>query len=93
MKKFSSSGLHIDGYNLIRKDREGRGGGVGFYIKNKFKYTVLNIGNNNDPLKHLWIRVNTGGKRLCFGALYRPASLNLNQYIDTLENSLIALLP
>lgn len=92
-ESFPSSGLHIDGYNLIRKDRDGRGGGVGFYIKNNFKYTVLNIGNNNVPLEQLWIGVNIGGRRLCFGALYRPPTLNLNQCVDHLENSLIALLP
>ena len=45
--------VKIDGYNFVHKDREGRGGGVGIYLREKFGYEVLERPNVN-ALEQIW---------------------------------------
>ena len=42
--------LELDGYNLIRKDRTSRGGGVILYIKNDIPFLVL---DSNRDRRHM----------------------------------------
>lgn len=86
-------GLSVQDYNIVRKDRDGRGGGVAFYLKNNYRYTVIDIGNSNSPLEQLWLCIKHAGKRLCVGTLYRPPNCSVLQALDTLEDSLTRLLP
>lgn len=86
-------GIRVEGFNIIRSDRNGRGGGVAFYLKNCFKYSLINTNNGNAALEQLWISIKTGGKRLCLGTLYRPPNSNLNECIDELENTLVNIIP
>lgn len=86
-------GITIPGYKIVRKDREGRGGGVAFYLKNSFKFTIVDVGDQNSSLEQLWISLKIAGKKLCLGTLYRPPNSNFNLCIDHLENVLISLLP
>lgn len=85
-------GVGIDEFNIVRKDRDGRGLGVAFYIKNHLKFTVLAV-HQNSPLEQLWISLKCRGKKMCLGTLYRPPSAPLAQCIDALEDTLVALIP
>ena len=82
----------IDNYQLIRQDRDGRGGGVGFYIRNSIKYKII-INHSAHELEQLWISLKIDGKRLCLGTLYRPPQANVNQSLELLENSLVNIIP
>ena len=77
------SGIAIQNYNIVRRDRLGRGGGVAFYIKNNIRFSVLDIGEDNCPLEQIWISMKIGGKKVSFGSLYRPPNTNLSICIDS----------
>ena len=51
-----SSEVHIPGYEFIRRDRNGQGGGVSFYIKTPINFVVCS--NLNVPnLENLCIEI------------------------------------
>nr|CAI5830819.1 unnamed protein product [Callosobruchus analis] len=50
-----NSNITIDGYTIVRADRETRGGGVALYLKNNLRYDVLNIPSTNE-LEQRWSR-------------------------------------
>jgi len=66
----------IDSYhNIIHKSRQSRqGGGVGFYIKNKFNYKVLdNLSTIVDGIfESLVVCVEAGSKKFILANIYRP---------------------
>nr|CAH7734131.1 unnamed protein product [Callosobruchus chinensis] len=46
-ERISSDNIMIDGYTVFRKDRYiGRGGGVLFYISNRFKCEVIDVSDD-----------------------------------------------
>ncbi|KAF2879306.1 hypothetical protein ILUMI_26861 [Ignelater luminosus] len=46
--------FHIQGYQLIRKNRPERGGGVALYIYNRYHFTAINVEDNSD-IEQLWV--------------------------------------
>ncbi|KAK9678930.1 hypothetical protein QE152_g40424 [Popillia japonica] len=44
----------VNGYQIVRNDRVGRGGGVALYIKNVYRFRVLPI-DSHPHLEQLWI--------------------------------------
>lgn len=88
-----NDGISIPNYKIIRKDRNGRGGGVAFYISNSLKFQVLDTPPQNSALEQLWIRTKINGKVICFGSLYRPPPINLSACLDDLENAIVEFLP
>lgn len=86
--------INIPDYKLTRKDRETRGGGVAFYVRNSIKYKVVKpVTPTISSLEHLWISTKIGGKKFCLGTLYRPPNANLNLCIEDLETILTGFLP
>lgn len=83
----------LNGYNLIRNDRNGRGGGVCFYIKNSLKYKVLTVPLDDSTLEQIWVSVRVGKLNFCLGSVYRPPDSNLLCCVNGLENTLIDVLP
>ena len=46
----------MDGYKLLRKDRQGRrGGGVALYVKEWFEVTEFMTGDNK--VESLWVKI------------------------------------
>lgn len=93
---FHDNGIYIPNYKLIRKDRGTRGGGIGFYLKNSFKFNVLETPAQNadeNVLEDLWISLKISGKKMCFGTLYRPPNSNLGKFLEILENILVNFIP
>lgn len=84
--------VHMDGYTLARKDREGaiRGGGVGIYIKNTFSFELLDV---NDNMESIWISVKLGKMKFSVGCIYKPPNYNCNEFMNNFENVLINLIP
>ena len=41
--------FEVPGYNFVRRDREGRGGGVGMYIKKTIQYSIVTFNQAYSP--------------------------------------------
>nr|CAH7769489.1 unnamed protein product [Callosobruchus chinensis] len=76
--------LDITGYTFIRRDRDGRGGGTGMYIKNNIRFSIL---PNESDLEQLWIKIKVGGTDWAIGCVYRAPSLNIPNFLDELETT------
>ena len=64
--------IYIDGYSIIRKDRDTYGGGVCLYIKNEIAYSVREDLIETDT-ESVWIHVLLPKtKPIIVGVLYRP---------------------
>ncbi|KAK9701572.1 hypothetical protein QE152_g30473 [Popillia japonica] len=75
----------IEGYNIIRKDRGSRGGGVAIYIKKNFTFSIIPTG---DSIEQLWVSLQCHGCRFVVGALYRPPNNNdYKTFLSELEDS------
>ncbi|KAJ8911851.1 hypothetical protein NQ315_012516 [Exocentrus adspersus] len=71
-------GLMIDGYSLVRNDRNSRGGGVAFYVKNIIKYKVIGTHDALSLLEQLWIGVKVAGKKNMFGNCVQTSKSEFN---------------
>ncbi len=74
----------INDYTFFHVDREqGRGGGVGAYIKNNLAATIINIDVDPSLNEQLWLRVRVAGKLTAVGVIYRPPSVSY-KHLETL---------
>lgn len=83
----SSDVVGIENYTFIRKDRESRGGGVGFYIKDFLNVKIINTPADTS-LEQLWFSASISGRMCVFGVLYRPPSAGIPNMIRSLDLSL-----
>lgn len=73
-------------YSIIRKDREGRGGGVAIMIKNNIKFEVL---EEVRDVEALWIKTKLNNRTVYIGGVYRAPNspvemlLKLRGYMDS----------
>lgn len=71
-QKLPSSLINIRGYAFERRDRNGRGGGVGVYIKEGIQY-LRRYDLENDEVESIWIELKqTNAKTFIVGIVYRP---------------------
>ncbi|CAB3261132.1 unnamed protein product [Arctia plantaginis] len=87
----------VPGYRLRHTPRPnsvrgGRGGGVGFYIKNGVK-----VQTRSHPLlsevEQYWLSINIAGKKVLVGTAYRPPWMFTDKFLDGLTDSIGALAP
>ena len=89
LNKNSPDVFNICDYEMIHVDRENiRGGGVALYVHKTLKYKI-----RNDILfpgiENIFVEIeNKAGKNILIGALYRPPSNVLNEFIDNLDEVL-----
>ena len=78
--------FNINGYSLIRTDRKnGRGGGVAFYLNDKLKFKIRNDISIRDT-ETLFIEIlNKQNKNIIVGLIYRPPSNPLDPFFDDLD--------
>lgn len=86
--------IQIRGYNLVRQDRLGgaRGGGVCMYIHNSLKFEIIEVGHY-DYFEQLWIKIKVSKKVFYIGVMYRPPNTNVNDFLDSFEDTLSDILP
>ena len=83
---YTDSCVSIDGYNLVRRDRDGHAGGVCAYIRDDLAFNVRQDLNNCD-LEDLWFEILLPkSKPLYIGICYRTN--NNIKFLDCLENTL-----
>lgn len=87
--------VNVNGYNFVRKDRNGsRGGGVAFYVKDHINFKVISLDiQNSNEIENLWIEINIGRFRLVLGVVYRVPSSNIDQSISTFDELLSHIVP
>ena len=86
----NSSVCSINNYSLIRNDRASRGGCVALYIKNCYRYEILNTSN---AIEQLWITIPVKKTKISFCVAYRPPNLNYSVFLSELENSISQIYP
>ncbi|XP_065438446.1 uncharacterized protein LOC135981058 [Chrysemys picta bellii] len=65
----------VDGYSLLRKDRQGKkGGGVALYIKNVHTWTEVEMDIGDGSVESLWVRLKGAKNKgdVMLGVYYRP---------------------
>nr|CAI5838393.1 unnamed protein product [Callosobruchus analis] len=82
-----NSNITIDGYTIVRADRETRGGGVALYLKNNLRYDVLNIPSTNE-LEQRWVSFHYSKQKFVVGALYRPPNKSFEEFLSEFEDVL-----
>lgn len=95
LANISSDIVSIPGYKLIRNDRDGRGGGVCFYVQTLIKVELLkcDVLASSVALEQLWITYRTGTKTFAIGVFYRPPSASTTDFFEYFETSLSAIIP
>jgi exonuclease III len=79
--------INVDGYTLVRKDRNRNGGGVLIYIKENINYKDR-ADLSDDDVESRWIEINgVMNSPLIIGCYYRPPSAG-TQYYDCMINNI-----
>lgn len=90
------SAPNLAGYRLYLTPRpdyikEGRGGGVGFYVRKGMRVHVI-----SHPVvptvEQMWLRLSVCGKTIVIGTAYRPPWLNVGTFLDALTDSISSFL-
>lgn len=89
-KDIENNLVSIAGYNFVRCDRSGRGGGVAMYIRSDIPYKLLICDRRNEQL---WIRICLSGKNVAVGVVYRSQAVCYRDFLDSFENILTSILP
>nr|CAI5817049.1 unnamed protein product [Callosobruchus analis] len=84
--------LNISSYNIIRADRDGRGGGVAVYIKRNYSYKTI-LSKVSPCLEQLWISIKINKRTYSFAVVYRPPSASVVDCINELDISISTILP
>lgn len=86
----SAESVRVQDYRFVRKDRAGRGGGVGLYVHNSVKFGIL---QSSSLIEQLWVGFCINKIRYAVGVLYRPPHANCSAFLTTFEETLDSLLP
>lgn len=91
---YDSNMFQIPGYVFIRMDRDGRGGGVGFYIKKTLTYSVVTFDQAySSDFEYIAIKSVVDKKNILLLDVYRPPSGNIETFLSTLEDILSVTVP
>lgn len=83
----------IPGFNLYRKDRLTRGGGVAVYIRDSINAELITINYDENCIEQLWLKFRINRKILALAVFYRPPSVNIHSSLEQLDSILSFLLP
>lgn len=88
---------NIPGYDFFRVDRtrnQGRGGGIGMFVSDSMKSTLLSsISYVNDNIESIWINLSIGAKKISVGSIYRPINSKVSKFVDELNDILTNVFP
>lgn len=75
---------------MLRKDRSGRGGGVCFYLKSHFRFSVPNILHDaSHSMEFLWIVLNLNGIKIGIAVYYRSPDISISYFIKHFEDAVV----
>ena len=82
---YTDASVAIDGYNLIRRDRDGHAGGVCAYIRDDLAYNERKDFNNSD-LEDLWFEILLPKSKPLYVSICYRTNTN-NKFVECLENT------
>ena len=96
---FPSAIIDLQGYTLIRQDRQGlrkvKGGGICAYIRNDFICDTTSLARLNkikDSYQMLWLEIKPGNlKKITLGIVYKPPDGNAEEFLLDFREALEAL--
>ena len=77
--------ISIDGYDLFRCDRDGRGGGAAIYVRESFKATFVTELLSRE-LECVWVKLIIGNRKLLLGSCYRKPSASVVYLENIIKN-------
>nr|CAI5829862.1 unnamed protein product [Callosobruchus analis] len=85
-RSISNNQLKINGYNLYRKDRETRGGGVCIYVKETYATHVID--GLDDAIEQIWVEIKINKQNLAIGTVYRSPAEDVTTFLSIFEDTL-----
>lgn len=87
--------ISIDGYKLIRNDRNRHGGGICIYLRNNLLAKVVSMSPSSDPdfcgTEHLTTEIKVGNDKILLGVIYNPPTIDCTETLnEMLENCAIS---
>ena len=76
--------LSLPGYNILRRDRNRRGGGICIYVKDTINFSVIE-GIKNDNVESIWIRCIVDKECFDLCVVYRPPSASCEYFENILD--------
>ena len=83
-----NSDIAIDGYTIVRVDRNRHGGGVLFFVNDKVSHREVKF--SPSEVENVWITINVHKEQYLIGNMYRPPSSDSNYFdkmLDLLEQA------
>lgn len=90
-ENIASQLVSIRGYTFLRRDRGGRGGGVGLYIRNYLNFSIISMPKNN--IEQIWVLVTLAKLKVIIGSVYNPHRRNYQEFLNEFEDPLSFCLP
>ena len=78
--------INIDGYSIVKKNRNRHGGGVLLYVKDGIDYSEITE-LASEQVESVWIKLMYKKETLMLGVVYRPPSYN-NDYFNCALNQI-----
>nr|CAI5861241.1 unnamed protein product [Callosobruchus analis] len=85
-RSINDNQLKINGYNLYRKDRETRGGGVCIYVKETYATHVID--GLDDAIEQIWVEIKTNKQNLAMDTVYRSPNEDVTTFWSIFEDTL-----
>lgn len=82
----SSDVVSMNDYIFVRQDRLVRGGGVGIYLKNTIKHTIL-LSESYDYIEIILVKVLLENQSLVIANIYRPPNSDHNSFLNYFEDT------
>lgn len=85
--------LNINGYRLIRNDRNRHGGGICVYLKNNLSYKVVSMSPSSSPdfcgTEFLIIEIKVGDDKILLGVVYNPPNTDCTDILSSILDNCI----
>nr|CAI5825475.1 unnamed protein product [Callosobruchus analis] len=82
--------VELYGYRIVRKDRDGRGGGVAMYVKDNIRYEVFNVETVTFEILALSFKLN--GLKFMAAIIYRPPGFtNMDSFFSEFDETVAML--
>ena len=86
-ESFSSSVFHVRDFNLLRKDRNGNGGGMAFYVRSSLPHRVRDdMYTNQTFVEYIVLETCLKGEKIFFISVYKPPDVSnecLSSFLET----------
>lgn len=84
----------VYGYHGIFQNRKSRGGGVGLFIKQGYKFTRMeNELTSNEHFEQIWIKVQMGKSEFILGCIYKPPHYRQSDFLVEFDDILSSFVP